>query len=227
MSDHHNEAELGIARREIKLHDGGGLADMKAEGSRAAYARATAGPCEAADVVYHYIDSVRLPWALAAGELRPGGWAGGERPRDYLWATRSPRVDRTSSAYSRLYRRGEAYAVRIAMPAELFVPWDEVKRSVPSGLVARLEARAEDPSLWMCRGAPVARDAWVRMEMRGHIRPREWRALPRGLAAQIFDPDIAVVEHKGLLFGSCRLPGPAGTSEYLKVEFDWRTRLRK
>jgi hypothetical protein len=79
--------------------------------------------------VYHFTDTLRLPWIIETGELRPDPHRLGGFPSDFLWATLNDAGDRTSAAQSgdakRLYREGMMQIVRIALPEEHFVGWRE------------------------------------------------------------------------------------------------------
>jgi hypothetical protein len=83
------------------------------------------------DVVYHISNTMRLPWIVAAGELRPSKAA----PIDFLWASTNPRGDRTACFNDLGRSRDELYEtpgtvelVRWTLPATGFIPWREIKR---------------------------------------------------------------------------------------------------
>ena len=79
--------------------------------------------------VYHFTDTLRLPWIIQTAELRPDPNRFGGFPSDFLWATLNEAGDRTSAAQSgdakRLYREGAMQIVRITLPEEHFVGWRE------------------------------------------------------------------------------------------------------
>ena len=43
------------------------------------------------NVVYHYTDTLRLPWIILADALQPGRNKTSELPFDFVWATTSER----------------------------------------------------------------------------------------------------------------------------------------
>lgn len=99
--------------------------------------------------VYHFTDTVRLPWIIQTGELRPDPHRLGGFPSDFLWATLNAAGDRTSAAQSGeakgLYREGLMQIIRITLSGEHFVGWREAINASPDWTadhVAMLERAA-------------------------------------------------------------------------------------
>jgi hypothetical protein len=84
--------------------------------------------------VFHFTDTINLPWILAGGELRPC-WivdAGIGRNR-FLWGTTNPQGDYTSGAQSRIHgslerewRAGVFHLVRFKLAADEFSTCSEI-----------------------------------------------------------------------------------------------------
>jgi hypothetical protein len=131
------------------------------------------------DVLYHYTDTARLPWIILSNELQAGKNRLRGLPFDFLWATTSPKVDRSATISSqgarKALRDGWARAVRFTLAAEDFEPWPNILDRLPEWtpeMRERLEAGARrvgqaDTSTWRCRVEPLALDRVISMETRG------------------------------------------------------------
>jgi hypothetical protein len=117
--------------------------------------------------VYHFTDTVRLPWIVLEGELQPSKNRIRGFPQDFLWATTSEKGDRTSSAMfaetQRAHRDGVVQMVRFTLDAAEFEDWrTAVSRSQEWNPqhIAALEmvaaSRRVDPRCWRCRREPLA-----------------------------------------------------------------------
>ena len=172
--------------------------------------------------IYHYSSMLHLPWILSEGELRgmPGlGVEKGFPPYDFLWATTSPHVDKTSTTYTQ-YRSGTTTAVRFILPAESFFPWAEASERYPEwtprvvGALNRAAVeRGADHSQWFCRRAPLAVDGLPAgsIQIRRYT-DRAWRTVsPNVLVKQTSDglPCIGV-EIEGREYFSTRHRMPNG-----------------
>jgi hypothetical protein len=137
---------------------------------------------------YHYTDTIRLPWIIESGELRPGTNRIGGYPRDFLWATTSESGDRTSSAMSpscdELYRDGVLQRVRLTLNAADFTSFPDITKSCPewtSGHTVQLIKSAagmgeRHPSKWLCRSEPLSLAKVVRVEAKSYPVGR-WREI--------------------------------------------------
>ena len=84
------------------------------------------------NTIYHFTDTTRLPWIVAAGELRPGRNQIGGYPVDFLWATTNCHGDRTAAGMLG-YRHGASALVRIALHEEDFETWPAILERFPQG----------------------------------------------------------------------------------------------
>jgi hypothetical protein len=73
--------------------------------------------------VYHFTDTIRLPWIIETGELRPDSNRIGGFPADFLWTTSNDKNDLTSSAAApsarRAYREHVTQLVRVTQSRRL------------------------------------------------------------------------------------------------------------
>jgi hypothetical protein len=99
--------------------------------------------------VYHFTNTVRLPWIILSGELRPSNNRIGGAPPDFLWATTSDSGDRTSSSFlgndKRVYRAGLVQIIRFTLDGADIAPWRETVAANPewtSDFVVGLERAA-------------------------------------------------------------------------------------
>jgi hypothetical protein len=118
-------------------------------------------------VVYHFTDTVHLPWIALDGELKPSANRIAGFPQDFLWATTDKRGDRTcssslSSGMQRAYRNGVVQLVRFTLDATDFDYWPSAARESSEWSnhhIASLEKYARsigvDPQVWRCRALPL------------------------------------------------------------------------
>jgi hypothetical protein len=128
------------------------------------------------ELVYHYTDTIRLPWIIVSGELQPSNNRIGGYPRDLLWATTNANGDRTSSAMSPsglgLWRDGICELIRFSLHAKDFESFSHVICNCPewtADQIARLESSAAamgetDTSRWRCRSEPLPLTKALRVE---------------------------------------------------------------
>ena len=74
--------------------------------------------------VYHFTGTIRLPWILESGEVRPSPNRIGGYPADFLWATTDENGDRTSAAAGKairkLWREGHLLLIRFILDPRRF-----------------------------------------------------------------------------------------------------------
>lgn len=113
--------------------------------------------------VYHFTDTVRLPWIIASKELRADYYRLGHFPdHDFVWATTSSKGDRTASAMMS-YRQRIAALVRLTLFAEDFEPWPAIIERFPQWTMQHVrdfEAAARrmgetNTSCWLARAEPL------------------------------------------------------------------------
>jgi hypothetical protein len=115
--------------------------------------------------VYHFTDTVRMPWIIETGELRPSNNFIGNFPKkDFLWATTNELGDRTSSAQAQRagYREGMLQLVRFTLPGEAFADWREIVAQFPAWKDHHIEAlvksarwMGESENNWRARAEPL------------------------------------------------------------------------
>lgn len=85
--------------------------------------------------VYHFTDTINLPWILASGALRPSLISNtGIGMTRFLWGTTNPLGDLTAGPFVRIHnerlahrwRRGEFHLVRFTLAADEFLTWSEI-----------------------------------------------------------------------------------------------------
>jgi hypothetical protein len=102
--------------------------------------------------VYHFTDSLRLPWIIRSKQLLPSLNRVSNVPSTFLWATLNPAGDRScaaqgTSSAKEAFRRGLTAKVRFTLPGDAFESWSDVSRLYPEWTaeqVARTEALARD-----------------------------------------------------------------------------------
>jgi hypothetical protein len=122
---------------------------------------------EAEMKVYHFTNTVRLPWIIHSGGLQPSNNRIGGAPPDFLWATTSDSGDRTSSSFlgndkARL-SRGPGANHPLPLDGADFAPWREAAAANPewtAAHVAGLEQTAvceggRNIARWHCRPTPL------------------------------------------------------------------------
>ena len=142
-----------------------------------------------APTVFHFTDTLRLPWILIERQLSPTrGMAAPDYPRPtFLWATTNAAGDRSAASSGdssyQLWRQGGTLLVRFVLAAEDFTPWAEMQRQSPQWTpekIARLERngrkKGSSPEHWQCRTEPLAIDRWVGIETRSYTE-RTWKPL--------------------------------------------------
>jgi hypothetical protein len=137
----------------------------------------TANPAQ----VYHFTDTVRLPWILASGELRPSrSTVPPYLKHDFLWATSNRNGSQTATLMNapKAYKSGTINIVRFTLPASLFEFYLTAISRYPewsSDHVRTLEQTArekgEDPDAWHVADAPIPSTSWVAIEMRSYANP--------------------------------------------------------
>lgn len=145
-------------------------------------------------MLFHFTDTARLPWIIAAGELRPGkNKLGGFPDPDFLWATTSPLGDRTSSLPMDAYRAGAVNLVRLKLSASDFFPWHEVlERSAQwrEEHVRALEATARhvgvDPKAWWCRNDALSMAQVQEVHMRTYNN-KTWRPVDTAIKSYLIE----------------------------------------
>jgi hypothetical protein len=130
-------------------------------------------------VVYHFTDTLRLPWILEAGELRPNPTCIAGFPPDFLWATTAEAGDRTSSAAApavlKHWRDGELQLVRFVLKAADFGDWEEAAR-LSNWSVEQIKAlkkaarRFGEPNTgnWRSRSGPLEISNALRVEAKSY-----------------------------------------------------------
>jgi hypothetical protein len=138
-------------------------------------------------VVYHFTDTIRLPWILESCDLQPNATCIDGFPPDFLWATTNETGDRSSSAAAdkilKLWRDGELQLVRFVLKATDFGDWEEAaKRSGWSeGHIKALKKAAHQlgerkPSNWRSRSVALPISNALRIEAKSYRRGR-WTPL--------------------------------------------------
>jgi len=170
-------------------------------------------------IVYHHTDTLRLPWIIEAGELRPGPNAIGNFPDpDFLWATTCERGDRTSSISQNDYRNGVTQIVRFTLSATDFEPWPAITESFPQWTakhIAALESAAQkrgvtDFSAWRCRVTPLSVSDVIKIEVKAYTG--QWRVLDPAHSKFIRGPagGFRAVILGGFVYGAERHKFPDG-----------------
>jgi hypothetical protein len=142
--------------------------------------------------VFHFTDTIRLPWILAERQLNPTrGMCAADYPRPtFLWATTNAYGDHTAAvSYGdsrRLWRQGGTLLVKFILPAEDFTPWPEMYPQHPEWTpeqVARVERNGRKkgslPEQWMCRTETLPIERWLGIETRSYYgcwRPFDFTA---------------------------------------------------
>ena len=87
--------------------------------------------------VYHFTDTMRLPWILAERQLSPTrGMCSADYPRPtFLWATTNAVGDATAACGGKnnrtLWRQGRIQLVRFILAAADFTPWTVMREQAP------------------------------------------------------------------------------------------------
>jgi len=174
--------------------------------------------------VYHYSDTVRLPWILDAGELRPtNNPMSGYPTPDFLWATTSDKGSPTATLANRkeLYKAGIMLVVRFTLDTEDFSGWPALAIDHPDwtalhiSILNRTGAEmGDDPRTWRCRIGALDKSRWVAIHLRSYSNPR-WFELPAETVVRK-NKDIREVEIPDLgNFASQRFKNAANQTAYL------------
>jgi hypothetical protein len=133
---------------------------------------------------YHHTDTVRLPWIIETGELRPALNNRVGFPTDFLWATTNELGDRTSSAMSpegrRLRRNGLSQFVRLTLDPADFSSFPEMIKRHPEWtknhidlLIRGAKAMGEDCiGRWLCRDQALPLTRVIRAEAKSYAAGR-------------------------------------------------------
>jgi hypothetical protein len=114
--------------------------------------------------LYHFTDTVHLPWIVHSRQLRPGRNTVGNYPApEFVWASTDPHDDGSAAMHrGEGYRSGLVRHIRFTLPQDQFIPWAEVPSRYPSWTadqVQRLERSAPhlrtDPANWWSRAEPL------------------------------------------------------------------------
>jgi hypothetical protein len=183
--------------------------------------------------VYHFTDTLRLPWIIHSGQLRPGrNKLGGYTSPEFVWASTDPRDDRSASiTRGEPYRDGRVRHIRFTLPQDRFIPWREVPMRYPSWTsdqVARLEhsgkALQTSPDNWWCRAGTLSLEDVISIDWRSY-RCNQWKPLPgKGqLYTDLWPMLVYRVEQH--CFASEPVDGPRGEQGYAipKVDMLYRT----
>jgi len=139
-------------------------------------------------VVYHFTDSLHLPWIVKSGELRPNlNRLRGIGDVNYLWGTTNPDGDKTARALivqKILSSKGDEWeeedgdmaVIRFTLPAAGFVPWRDIKRKSTWTKLQIAELEAYDRSefgewgqaKWRCRRKPLPIKSALKVEVWGN-----------------------------------------------------------
>ena len=133
--------------------------------------------------LYHFSDTVRLPWIMEAGELRPSQNRIGGFPVDFLWATSDARGDRTSSAAGAdvrdLWRSANVQLIRFTLDTADFDDWEETGRrlgrteqQISVLKISAVNLGEPDASKWRCRHRPLGVRNALQVEAKSYVSGR-------------------------------------------------------
>lgn len=178
-------------------------------------------------IVYHFTDSLRLPWIIETGELRmAGNRVSGTPEPSFLWATTSPIGDRTcaANASAEAYKNGDTCLVRFALNAEDFFDWGEVSARFPQWTaqwVARAKAAAaghgeRNLSAWRIRATALPLSKVIAVETRLY-RVGKWQPFELKTARLLLQDDAHGA--RGIVIGkrayiAQRIAGQGGRTGY-------------
>jgi len=172
-----------------------------------------------ADIVYHFTCISRLPWIIAAKELRPGRNQIGNFPSpDFLWATTRSQGDRMASVSVQGYRNGVTAVVRLTLHAEDFEPWPAITARFPQWTtdhIKRLEQAARhkgetNRDCWRARAEPLPLTRVVRAEAKTYYNwePVELKCLRHA------DPELHAISLGDFVYCSFQCVEPGRATEY-------------
>ena len=185
--------------------------------------------------LYHFTDTVRLPWIVYRGELRPGRNKLGPYPSpEFVWASTDPRDDGSAAMHrGELYRDGTVHHIRFTLPEDQFIPWRDVPARYPSWTtdhIQRLERSGNtmrtSPGKWWCCVEPLSLKQVVAIDWRSY-RSNQWKPFPQGGKLHTELLPMLVYQVGDLCFASQQVegahgeqPAGAGGSESDGVEKD-------
>jgi hypothetical protein len=160
--------------------------------------------------VYHFTDTMRLPWILDSGELCSGTASKvefeGLPGLDFVWATTNEQRARSATAFwdNTRYKDGKVWAVRFTLGADDFEPWPEATKRFPEWTDDRLKrfnetSRGDNPADWRTHIGSLCRTKWLAIHARGYLEP--WREVPLDLAVYTHPHPIRGLPVKTILFG--------------------------
>lgn len=132
-------------------------------------------------VIYHYTNTVCLPFILETKELKPHDAYSVVDMPPFVWATTNPLGEPNSSAMDDKYRNGVSHLVRFVMSTERFQPWNNVIGNLPARsrnamveIVAKIKLTAHRD--WWASTRPVPINE-LAIETRSYT-DKIWRPLP-------------------------------------------------
>jgi hypothetical protein len=142
--------------------------------------------------VYHHTDTLRLPWILDSGELRPGTCSRyrfeGNAGLDMVWATTQQHWAHSATAHhdNERFKDGVVWTVRITLRPEDFLRWPDAVKDDPAwteDVIKRFNAtsKGDNPRDWHTHNGPLDRSKWMALHVRSY-RGR-WIELPFDLPA--------------------------------------------
>ena len=135
-------------------------------------------------MLYHFTDTIRLPWIIHSGELRPDSNRYGGLPADLLWATSEANGDRTSSASSpdamKAYRNGFTWHIRLSLASEHFRPWKELLAELPEWKPEHIQMLEKSARMlgqtstanWYCRQGPLSTSSILEAHAKSYLGGR-------------------------------------------------------
>ncbi len=174
------------------------------------------------EYVYHYSDTVRLPWILDAGKLRPTDNPMNGYPNpDFLWASTRENGCPSAAFANRkeLYKDGIINVVRFTLAAVDFKEWPDLAIDHPDWTAMHISVlnksgieMGDDPRTWRCRIGPLDRSRWIAVHLRSYRNPR-WIELPAKTVTRK-DGNITKVEIGSNSFASRQFKNAEGITSY-------------
>jgi hypothetical protein len=180
------------------------------------------------EYAYHYSDTVRLPWILHSGELRPTynpsgrDWTIKYPSLDFLWASTSDQGCPTAALVNKkeLYKAGVIHKVRFTLASEDFSNWPDLAVTHPDWSAIHIATLnktgaelGDDPRTWRCRIDALDKSHWVAVHLRTYRNSR-WVELPTETVVHE-SADIRVVDIPGIgTFASRQFKNESGTTAY-------------
>jgi hypothetical protein len=193
------------------------------------------------EVVYHFTDTMALPWIISSGELRPGA----KRyytPTRLLWATTCDKGEETAScgvADEELECvNAGILLVRFKLAGDDFFEWSEITSRCPGWTaehVAELEDRARDCddyelgfSHWRWRAAPLPLPRVLQIDVRAYEYGQAWEPLRQPVTV-IDDHSSTLI--KGVVIGDyvyfAEQYPPLEGREFTQYARSWRVPARE